>query len=143
MKTETLKQTAFEHGLECVHDDGQLITFEDCFNGHWVAQIDKEKMFGIYLFPEFNDLPIETQENAYDFFYEYGKTPIRDRENKRFRLKHKYLQEKIDACDDSSNPVLKAFNVICSKKYKEKEIEELEYEYSELIKDFELIEVEE
>lgn len=43
MKTETLKQTAFEHGLECVHNDGQLITFEDCFNGHWVAQIDKEK----------------------------------------------------------------------------------------------------
>lgn len=146
MKVETLKERVFAYGLDSKYEYG-IISFIDIYDKNIVAMIDEERMYGIYLYNKFYDLPAESQKELYEIFYKYAKTPPGERAN-RYYLRHKWLGE-----DDSNylNLVNNYAFEICTKKEIDKyktqftaeEIKAIKKKYNTDLKEFEIVEVEE
>lgn len=145
MKTKTLKERAFAYGLDS-KDDCEAIFFIDTYNKRTVAMIDEEKMYGIYLYNTFYDLPEESQKELNEIFYKYAKTPLGERTD-RYYLKHKWIGE------DGANYLnlykgdFEIYSQIEHADYQTKftkaEVEEIKKRFNTDLKEFEIIEVEE
>lgn len=144
MNCKELKTIAINHGYHFYEFDSAIRVKRDFDDKINFIDIDKESANSIRFSVDFS---LKSDIEMFEACLELAKTPIEEREEKKYLLKHKFLETPginyLNKIDDYCFLGDRNNNNECRTHFTIQEIEEIKKKYNTTLDDFEIIEVEE
>ena len=149
MKTDCFKRKLEENGFSVILVNDNPEEFEIYHGGICVGYIIKNFPYHMSITNYFAEMGEERRALLLDTLYEYARTPVEERENKKkYQLKHRWLDFSKKGYVLGYNSTLGEYLIVTkffSKRFKteftEKEIDEIKKRFNTTLDGFEMVEV--